>query len=394
MAEKIQVFVPKFRIEETLGEIRECLERGWTGAGFKTVEIENEWKAYTGHQNAQFLSSATGALHLAVACLKEQGGWAEGDEIVTTALTFVSTNHVILHERLTPVFADVDAFGCLDPTDVEGKIGPRTRAVMFVGLGGNTGRLADVARICRKHGLKLILDAAHMAGTRLDGVCPGIIHADVACYSFQAVKNLPTGDSGMICFKDGDLDRMARKMAWLGISRDTFSRVGSKGDYKWNYDVEYPGFKYNGNAVMAAIGLVALRYLDEDNAYRRQIAAWYDELLADDAHIERIPIAPGCESSRHLYQVLADHRDEVLLALYRDEIFPGVHYRDNTEYRMYRAANGSLPRTKDISDRVISLPMHLKLKRSDVERIVCSLRNAVEMAVPAPAPAMRVGVSG
>lgn len=373
---KIQVFVPKFDIEATLGEIRACLERGWTGAGFKTIEFEQAWNAYTGHPHTHFLCSATAALHLAVAALKEKHGWREGDEIVTSALTFVSTNHAILYERMTPVFADIDDYGCLDPEDVRQKITARTRAVMFVGLGGNTGELEAIRRICDEHGLQLILDAAHMAGTRLDGGFPGLL-ADVACYSFQAVKNLPTGDSGAISCADPALDATVRKMAWLGISRDTFSRTSAQGDYKWMYDVEYTGFKYNGNAVMAAIALVSLRNLDEDNARRRQIGEWYDARLAGQPSIQRVPVAPGCESSRHLYQVLVDNRDAVLLKLYAADIFPGVHYRDNTEYRMYGDAKGTLPRTAYFSDHLISLPLHLHLDEADVARVADSLIAAV-----------------
>ncbi|MGI9357250.1 MAG: DegT/DnrJ/EryC1/StrS family aminotransferase [Rhizobiaceae bacterium] len=374
---KIQVFTPKFRVEETLDEIRECLEIGWTGAGFKTVEIEDKWKAYTGHDYAHYLGSATAALHLAVACYKEKNDWQDGDEVICPALTFVSTNHAVLYERMNVAFADIDQYGCLDPDSVEAQIGPRTRAVIFVGLGGNTGQLEKINELCGKHGLKLILDAAHMAGTRLDGRFPGTNLADVTCYSFQAVKNMPTGDSGMICFADEELDAMARKMAWLGISRDTFSRTSTKGDYKWYYDVEYPGFKYNGNAIMAAIGLVSLRYLDEDNAYRRQLADWYLEDLKGANGISHVPVADGCESSRHLVQVLVDNRDEVLKLLYEADIYPGVHYRDNTQYRMYDYAKDTLPVTSDFSNRLISLPVHLNLTRADVNRVSDTLREAV-----------------
>src|SRR5262249_19609134 len=154
----------------------------------------------------------------------------------------------------------------------------RTRAVMFVGMGGNTGQLPAVARLCRERGLKLILDAAHMAGTRWQGRHVGK-EADVAVFSFQAVKNLPTADAGMICFAKATLDAEVRKWTWLGISKDTYTRTLGEGAYKWRYDVEHEGFKYHGNSIMAAIGLVALQYLDQDNAYRRQVAAWYDEML-------------------------------------------------------------------------------------------------------------------
>ncbi len=353
---------------ETLAEIRQCLEIGWTGLGYKTVSFEEAWKNYTGLPHAHFVNSATAGLHLAVRLLKEARNWQDGDEIITTPLTFVSTNHVILYERMRPVFADVDEYLCLDPASVESRIGTRTRAVIFVGMGGNAGRLADIVDLCRRHGLALILDAAHMAGTRVNGHHVGT-ESDVAVFSFQAVKNLPTADSGMVCFQDADLDQAVRKWTWLGIDKDTFSRTHSKGSYKWHYDVVHDGFKYHGNSIMAAMGLVSLRYLEQDNAYRRQIAAWYDERLSEEERVSRVPVAPGCLSSRHLYQVLVDNRDEVILALNESKIYPGVHYRDNTLYRMYRYARGTCPNAMSAGGRIISLPVHLRLSYADVQRV-------------------------
>ena len=368
----IHLFVPTFRVEETLAEIRECLEKGWTGLGFKTVEFEEQWMHYTDLPHAHFLNSATTGLHLAVRLLKEEMGWNDEDEVITTPLTFVSTNHVILYERLNPVFADIDEYLCLCPQSVEERISSRTRAVMFVGVGGNTGHLPQIAELCARKGLKLILDAAHMSGTRLNGRHVGG-EADVAVFSFHAVKNLPTGDAGMICFKESQLDQAVRKWSWLGINKDTYTRTISTSAYKWMYDVEHIGFKYHGNSVMAAIALVGLKYLDTDNAYRRQISAWYDEFLSGSKLIQRVPVAPGCESSRHLYQVLVSNRDEVILALNAQQIFPGMHYLDNTQYRMFSYASGMCPNASDASNRVLSLPIHLRLSQNDVERVSRSL---------------------
>ncbi len=139
MPEPIHLFVPTFRIDESLAEIRECLEKGWTGLGYKTVALEAAWREHTGLPHAHFLNSASAGLHLAFKLLKEEGGWAAGDEVITTPLTFVSTNHAILYEDLHPVFADVDGSLCLDPESVAARITPRTRAVCFVGLGGTPG---------------------------------------------------------------------------------------------------------------------------------------------------------------------------------------------------------------------------------------------------------------
>lgn len=363
---QIQLFVPTFRTEECLEEIRECLEKGWTGLGFKTIQLEEKWKEYTGLPHAHYLNSATVGLDLAVNVLKEQNGWQDGDEIISTPMTFVSTNHAILYNKMKVVFADVDEYLCLDPKSVEERITAKTKAVMFVGLGGNTGRYADIAKICKERGLKLILDAAHMAGTRYkDGSLPGT-DADVIIYSYQAVKNCPTGDSGMICFKDAENDEIVRKKSWLGINKDTFARSAGGGAYKWKYDVEYVGHKDHGNSIMASIGLVSLKYLDRDNAYRRTMAGWYDTAFENCNKVRSIPCAPNCESSRHLYQILVKNRDELLLSLNEVGIFPGVHYRDNTEYKMYAYAKGTCPNSLYASEHTLSLPLHMRLTYDDV----------------------------
>lgn len=366
----IQLFIPTFRVEECLAEIRECLEKGWTGLGFKTIAFENAWREYVGFPHAHFLNSATAGLHLAVKILKEAQGWEDGDEVISTPLTFISTNHAIAYENLQVTFADVDKYLCLDPEDVERKITPKTRAILFVGVGGNTGQWNKIVAIARERNLALILDAAHMAGTRLNGEIPGK-EADAIIYSFQAVKNLPTADAGMICFKSAEHDALVRKLSWLGIDKDTYARTHSKSAYKWKYSVESVGFKYHGNSIMAAIGLAQLRYLDQDNAYRRQLASWYDAGFKGYENVVRpVPVAPGCESSRHLYIIEVEKRDELLMALNDCEIYPGVHYRDNTEYSPYLYAHGTCPAAHRVSQKILSLPMHMQLSHSDIISIV------------------------
>lgn len=377
MDDPIHLFVPTFRIDECLVEIRECLEKGWTGLGYKTVAFEDAWRAYTGLPHAHFLSSASAGLHLAFRLLKEAEGWHPEDEVITTPLTFVSTNHAILYEDLVPVFADVDETLCLDPASVADRITPRTRAVCFVGLGGNPGRYAEVRDLCRERGLRLILDAAHMAGTWIGDRHAGH-DADVTVFSFQAVKNLPTADSGMICFADEKLDAEVRKWTWMGINKDTYTRTLSAGTYKWYYDVEHVGFKYHGNSIMAALGLVGLRYLEEDNDHRRRLCEWYDEEIAPIEHVEGIPMTPGTKPSRHLYQVQVDRRDDVMVALNDRGVYPGVHYRDNTVYRMYAYADGTCPKARRASNRLISLPLHLRMDRPEVVRVARALSEAVE----------------
>lgn len=379
MTTPLQLFVPTFRVDETLAEIRECLERGWTGLGYKTEEFEKAWREFTGLPHAHFVNSATAALHLAVELLAERDAWSPGDEIITTPITFVSTNHAILYADMQPVFADVDRSLNLSPVSVEAAITDRTRAVMFVGMGGNADNLLAIALLCRERGLRLILDAAHMAGTRCDGVHVGR-EADVSCWSFQAVKNLPTADSGMVCFADADLDAAARKRSWLGISKNTYERTGREGTYRWDYDVEAVGFKYNGNSVMAAMGLVALRHLDQDNAYRRQLAQWYDDALRQRAWSAEAPrlIKHSHGSARHLCQIEVSARDALMVFLNANNVFPGVHYKNNREFRMFASTIGDTPQAQLLSERIMSLPLHMRMQHGDVVRVVNLVHEFVE----------------
>ncbi len=366
----IQVLKPKFHVDECLEAVRECLEKGWTGMGFKTAEFEEEWKKYTGHKYAYYLNSNTVGLHLAVKILKMENNWDDGDEIISTPITFVSTNHAILYENMKVKFADVDEYLCLDPESVEKNITDKTRAVIFVGYGGRVGQLEKIIDICRNHGLKLILDAAHMSGTRVHGITPGTWDGvDVTVYSFQAVKNLPTGDSGMICFNDEKKDALVRKLAWMGINKDTYARANA-GTYKWKYDVDYVGYKYNGNAIMAAIALVQLKYLDSDNERRRQIVKMYDEGFKDNDKIKVIPANYSDECSYHIYELVVPNREKLLAELADADIYAGVHYRDNTEYRMYEYAKGMCPKAHEYSEHIITMPLHMWLTDDDVQKII------------------------
>jgi dTDP-4-amino-4,6-dideoxygalactose transaminase len=382
----IQLFKPKFRNEEIIEHIQECLDKGWTGLGYKTVEIETEWKKYTGLPNAHFINSNTSGLHLAFKILKDANKWNDGDEVITTPLTFVSSNHGIVYSNLHPVFADVDEYLCLDPESVERRITKKTRAVLFVGIGGNMGQFSKILYLCKKYNLKLILDAAHMSGTWFTQTVEGgssLEHAgqgaDVSVFSFQAVKNLPTADSGMICFKNEDYDQLARKLSWLGITKDTYQRSNDKGSYKWEYDLVDVGYKYHGNSIMASMALVGLKYLEEDNKVRRDICKMYDAGFSN-TEVRVVPHSDETSiSSRHLYQIRVQNRNSVMEYLNSNEIYPGVHYIDNTKYKMYDYDKGKCPNAQIASEEVISLPLHTFLTGSDVKRVIDTVLKAIKI---------------
>ena len=369
----LNLFVPKFRNDEIQEHITECLNKGWTGLGFKTVEIENLWKDYTKLPNAHFINSNTSGLHLALKILKDTNKWSDGDEVITSPPTFVSSNHAIMYERLKPVFADVDEYLCLNPKSIESRITKKTKAVLFIGIGGNTGQLNQVIKLCKKHNLKLILDGAHMAGTFMN-YNNSEVHvghgADVSVFSFQAVKNLPTADSGMICFNNSDYDLLARKLSWLGIDKDTYQRTNDKGTYKWEYDLIDVGYKYHGNSIMASMAIVGLKYLDEDNNRRREICDIYESEFKKYG-ITSIQTHPDCTTpSRHLFQIVTPYRNEIMNYLNTQGIYPGVHYRDNTNYKMYNYGLNTCPNSYNISEQLISLPLHMYLTNDDVKYII------------------------
>lgn len=367
----IRLFRPAFDVEACLDELRECLESGWTGPGFKTDALEKEWKEYTGLPNAYYVNSCTAALNLTFDIFKQVYHWQDGDEVISTPVTFVSSNHAILLAGLHPVFADIDDTLCLDPVDVEKKITEKTRAVLMVGMGGNPGNYEQILELCRKHDLKLVIDAAHMAGTKVDGKFP-CMDADAVCFSFHVFKTLATADSGMLCLKDAEQDKLARIKAWSGIDTSAFSDVAiaDHKTYKWHYDVPYVSSCYNGNSIMAAVALAQLRCLDKDNDRRREICAKYDEAFSKCPKIQMVRYADNCESSRCLYQIIVEDRDGLVKYLNAHDINSGVHYVNNTNYRMYAYGKNTCPRAEYYSEHMITLPIHLRLTDEEVEYVI------------------------
>jgi dTDP-4-amino-4,6-dideoxygalactose transaminase len=369
MKKVIQVLKPYFRVDEVMSEIRECLEKGWTGIGFKTEQFEQAWKSYSGFEYAHFLNSATSGLHLAFKIFRDNYDWEDGDEVITTSLTFVSTNHAILYERLAPVFADVDSSLCLDPKSVERLITSKTKAVIYVGIGGNAQNYKEIRALCAKRNLIFILDAAHMSGTTWadNGEHVGL-DADCTIFSYQAVKNCPSSDSGMICFPSAELDKQARHLSWLGIDKSTYDRY-SESSYKWRYDVPELGFKYHGNSIAAAMCLVSLRYLESDNDYRRMLAQVYDNNLKNKADIEIISHSNLINSSRHLYQIAVPNRDNLIERLSKEGIYCGVHYIVNHQYPIYQQYKSEIVQASLYSSKIVSLPMHLGITKDDANYI-------------------------
>ena len=381
----IQLFRPGFEVDECLNEIKECLEKGWTGDGYKTVQFEEQWKREMGFQNALFLNSATAGLYLAVRVLGEKCEWSSEAEIITTPLTFVSTNHAVLKNGYKCIFADVDDTFCLSEESVLERITHNTKAIIYVGYGGCTANLSKIVETCKEKRIKLIVDAAHMAGKNVTN-SNLTRDSDAVVYSFHAVKNLPTGDAGMLCMKEDELAEKARCLSWLGIDKTTYSRT-SKKRYSWQYTVEYLGDKFNGNSIMASIALVQLKYLERNNLKRKEIANLYLEELKpiiEKGYIKTQRIPSVCKTNYHLFSVLVEGRDDVINYLSDKGIQTGVHYQCTTSFPMYNYAAGTCPYAEWVSKHELSLPMHVYLSENDIILIVKSLKEFLDIPLTCP----------
>jgi perosamine synthetase len=237
--------------------------------------------------------------------------------------------------------------------------------LIVVHYGGLPADLDELYSLAGENGITVIEDCAHACGSMYKGKRIGS-HGDFHAFSFHAVKNLPMGDGGALTVRSSDHDARLRRLRWLGIDKDTFRRTTST-SYEWEYDVPEVGFKYHMNDIEAAIGLAQLRYLDQENARRAEIAALYRSELSSVVGLDLPGEFEDRTSSFHLFPIRVDGRDSLVAKLKSEGIGAGVHYRRNDEYPMYQRSD--LPGAESFSSRVLSLPMHMCLTDDDVHRV-------------------------
>ena len=368
----IPVFKPSYG-EEELDALREPFRTGWLGLGPKTKEFEDRFAEFIGVPHATGVNSATAALHLALMI-----AGVEGKEVITTSMTFVSTNHAILYNNGIPVFADIEPDTLnIDPDDIKRKITDQTRAIVVIHYGGHACDMSSIMELAEKHNLIVVEDCAHACGGMYKDQMLGSI-GHFGCYSFHAVKNLATGDGGMVTTKSAESDAKLRKMRWLGITRGTWDRSEREG-YAWEYDVEDVGLKCHMNDITAAIGLVQLAKLEKMNNRRRYLAKRYTNMLADVRWIETPVEKEYAHSAWHNYVIkVADpnNRNTLINHLKEKGISTGVHYIPNHFYRMYQPyVKGSLPVVEAVWRRLITLPLFPDLTDEQQNMIVEEIRN-------------------
>jgi len=362
-------------------EIRSAAEQavasGWWSMGPRVAAFEDAFADFCGASHAIAVSSGTAALQLALLA----AGCGPGDEVVLPSLNFVAAANVVTHTGATPVFCDIGGPHDLnlDPGDLEAAIGTATRAVVVLHYGGFPCDMDAVRRLTDPRDIIVIEDAAHAPGATWHGRRCGTLGL-VGCFSFFTNKNLPVGEGGMLVTDDDPIAERVRLLRSHGMTTLTWDRYRG---HAHSYDVVTEGFNYRLDELRAAIGLVQLERLEAANAARAQIAARYRAAL-DGVQGLQLPF-PEREaqkaSAHHLAVVLlppGTRRDAVRGALDRRGIQTSVHYPPIHRFSAYAARpHRPLPRTDDVAERLLTLPLYPQLEEAQVEMVIESLLAAL-----------------
>jgi len=366
----------------------EVLRSRHLSLGPRVPAFEQAFAARIGANHACAVSSGTAALHLALMA----AGVGPGDEVVTSPFSFVASANAILYEGARPVFADIDPVTWnLDPAAVEQALTPRTRMVIPVHFAGQPADLDAIRAVLRKAGredVTILEDAAHAAGAsykgRPIGACTDNGSA-AACFSFHPIKNMTTGEGGMLTLSDPELARKLRALRFHGLEKQAWNRYAEGGTPQ--VEIVLPGFKYNFMDIQAALGIHQLASVDEFNAKRRELAMIYHELFAEVPEIGR-PGIPAYDHFHtwHLYVVkvldaAGISRDAFMAALRQRNVGTGLHFRavHTQPYyaQKYPQVPGSLPKAEWASERICSLPLFPDMTEDDVRYVVDAIKDVL-----------------
>jgi UDP-4-amino-4-deoxy-L-arabinose-oxoglutarate aminotransferase len=363
--------------EDEIAEVVAALRSGWITTGPKVRQFEDMFRERLGVPRAIAVTSATAGLHILLQAL----GIGPGDEVIVPTLTWVSTANVVELVGAKAILADVDPSTLqLDPLEVKRLLSAHTKAVIPVHFAGEPCDLDAIRETIAGHDVQVIEDAAHALGTAYKGREIGS-DAFAAIFSFHPIKNITTGEGGMIVCHDADLAARLSLLRFHGIERDAWQRYGSsKGP---QYDVTTPGYKYNLSDLHAALGVYQMTKLDRFNTRRTELARHYDVLLQDVAGVKPIGRVPyAAKHAWHLYSVRFDSslgisRDRVIEMMGRQGIGLGFHFQPlhlQTYYRdRYGYRPGDLPRATLAGAEIASLPLYPLLSEEEQVRIVDTL---------------------
>lgn len=331
------------------------------------ARLEQALASYLNVAQVVSLATGTAALELALKALDI----GEGDEVITTPMTFIATSNACLYVGATPVFVDVEPdTGNLDAGLLEAAITPRTKAVLPVHLYGAMCDMKALRALCDQHGLKLVADCAHALESRRDGLnSAGLV--DAACYSFYATKNLSCGEGGAVATPHQEIAERLKVLRTHGMSKNAADRY--TGSYQ-HWDMIELGRKANLPDLLAALLLPQIAKLNELLARREAIAQRYQKAFSAMEGVDFPKVPAGAVSGRHLFTIWVQRRDDFIKELQERGIGVAVNYRAVHLLSYYRQRfgfkPGDFPNAERIGERTISLPMYPGLSDQEVERVI------------------------
>lgn len=379
-----KVFLPFSKPSITEADIQavgEVLRSGWITTGVHAAKFEQEFGAYVGTRGAVALASATGGMHVTLKAL----GIGPGDEVVTPSMTWASTVNLIVLAGAQPVFADV----CRDtlmagPDQIAAVLTPKTRLIIPVHFAGAPADIDPIRQMAAERGIPIVEDAAHAAGTEYRSRRIGAL--GTAIFSFHPIKNMTTGEGGMVCAEDTAFLDAVRRLKFHGLGVDAFDRAMQGRSPQ--AEVVEPGFKYNLTDIAAVLGRRQLARLDEFNRQRTDLALYYRRRLAEVDAILPLKDPPyPMRHAWHLFIVRLDtdragiSRDAFMEGLKKKNIGTGLHFRAVHLQKYYRekmgCARGMLPNTEWNSDRICSLPLFPDMHPEDVDDVVVAIKEVL-----------------
>jgi len=368
--------------EEEIAEVVETLRSGWWGTGPRVEKFEGSFKDYVGSNFCMAVNSATAGLHLALKAIDIK----QGDEVITTPMTFCSTANVIIHSGAKPVFADIDIEDWnIDPKEIERKITKKTKAIIPVHLHGRPCQMKEILSLAKKYKLKVICDAAHAIETKYHGKSSGVL-GDISIFSFYVTKNLATGEGGMVSTNDESWAKKIKILSLHGLSRDAYKRYSTK--VFRHYKTTCPGYKYNMTDIQAAIGIHQLARIEDNARLRKKYWEMYNEAFKSCQEL----ILPkeeeeGTYHARHLYAILIRpeklkvKRDQFIDNLLKLNIGSGIHFYPIHLHPFYQKTfkfkRGDFPNAEFVGDRTLSLPLGANLGEEDINDVIGAVKEII-----------------
>ncbi len=360
--------------EDDIQAVVEVLRSDYLTCGPKITELEEKLCSLTGAKYAVACSNGTAALHIAAL----SAGVGEGDEVITTPITFAASANCVLYCGARPVFVDIDPETYnIDPKKVEAAITPRTKAVVAVDYTGQSADLAPLLQICKEHHLTLIEDGAHVIGTKYKGQMNGSI-ADMTMFSFHPVKTVTGGEGGVILTNDEGYYKKLLLYRSHGITRDE-DQMQHEPDGAWYYEQVDLGYNYRMTDMQAALIISQLDKLPMFAARRKEIVARYNEAFAGMPALSIQREIPESDTTRHLYilrivpEKLRIDRRQFFDALAAENVCCNVHYIPVYYFPYYEKlgyCRGLCPNAEKLYEEMITLPLYYAMSDGDVESVI------------------------